>query len=378
MKIKKIKNKKPDLLIVGAGPVGCVLAERAAKIKKWSSLIVEKRNHIAGNCYDELNKKGLRIHKYGPHYMRFKKRRIFNYVGQFTKWIKGNYIVKSSVKGELYPIPINLNTLEKFFKKKFKDKNQAKKFIDTLKIKKKKINNSEDFILSKLGREIYENFYKNYTIKQWGIHPKRLNKSVVGRLPIRFNRDPYYVNQKLKVMPKNGYTQLFQNMIKDNRIEILLNTPYEKIKKDITPNIATIYTGPPDVFFNFKYGKLDWRSLDFKFKTFKKNKIQECVQINFPNDHKFTRKVEIKHVTKQKSKFSTISYEFPKSKGDPYYPINNKKNVTLFKKYKKLIKKLEKKNIFFEGRLASYRYLNMDEVIEAALNLFKKLKNKYN
>ena len=378
MKIKKIKNKKPDLLIVGAGPVGCVLAERAAKVKKWSSLIVEKRNHIAGNCYDELNKKGLRIHKYGPHYMRFKKRRIFNYVGQFTKWIKGNYIVKSSVKGELYPIPINLNTLEKFFKKKFKDKDQAKKFIDTLKIKKKKINNSEDFILSKLGREIYENFYKNYTIKQWGIHPKRLNKSVVGRLPIRFNRDPYYVNQKLKVMPKNGYTQLFQNMIKDNRIEILLNTPYEKIKKDITPNIATIYTGPPDVFFNFKYGKLDWRSLDFKFKTLKKNKIQECVQINFPNDHKFTRKVEIKHVTKQKSKFSTISYEFPKSKGDPYYPINNKKNVTLFKKYKRLIKKLEKKNIFFEGRLASYRYLNMDEVIEAALNLFKKLKNKYN
>ncbi len=378
MKIKKIKNKKPDLLIVGAGPVGCVLAERAAKVKKWSSLIVEKRNHIAGNCYDELNKKGLRIHKYGPHYMRFKKRRIFNYVGQFTKWIKGNYIVKSSVKGELYPIPINLNTLEKFFKKKFKDKNQAKKFIDTLKIKKKKINNSEDFILSKLGREIYENFYKNYTIKQWGIHPKRLNKSVVGRLPIRFNRDPYYVNQKLKVMPKNGYTQLFQNMIKDNRIEISLNTPYEKIKKDITPNIATIYTGPPDVFFNFKYGKLDWRSLDFKFKTLKKNKIQECVQINFPNDHKYTRKVEIKHVTKQKSKFSTISYEFPKSKGDPYYPINNKKNVTLFKKYKRLIKKLEKKNIFFEGRLASYRYLNMDEVIEAALNLFKKLKNKYN
>ena len=378
MKIKKIKNKKPDLLIVGAGPVGCVLAERAAKIKKWSSLIVEKRNHIAGNCYDELNKKGLRIHKYGPHYMRFKKRRIFNYVGQFTKWIKGNYIVKSSVKGELYPIPINLNTLEKFFKKKFKDKDQAKKFIDTLKIKKKKINNSEDFILSKLGREIYENFYKNYTIKQWGIHPKRLNKSVVGRLPIRFNRDPYYVNQKLKVMPKNGYTQLFQNMIKDNRIEISLNTPYEKIKKDIAPNIATIYTGPPDVFFNFKYGKLDWRSLDFKFKTLKKNKIQECVQINFPNDHKYTRKVEIKHVTKQKSKFSTISYEFPKSKGDPYYPINNKKNVTLFKKYKRLIKKLEKKNIFFEGRLASYRYLNMDEVIEAALNLFKKLKNKYN
>ena len=152
MKIKKIKNKNPDLLIVGAGPVGCVIAERAAKAKRWSSLIVEKRNHIAGNCYDEINSKGLRIHKYGPHYMRFKKRRIFNYVSKFTKWIKGNYIVKSSVNGELYPIPINLDTLEKFFKKKFKNKSQAKKFINTLKIKKRKINNSEDYILSKLGK----------------------------------------------------------------------------------------------------------------------------------------------------------------------------------------------------------------------------------
>tara|TARA_B100001057_G_scaffold203364_1_gene204060 strand:- start:1763 stop:2899 length:1137 start_codon:yes stop_codon:yes gene_type:complete len=378
MKLKKIKNNKPDLLIVGAGPVGCVIAERAAKVKKWSSLIVEKRGHIAGNCYDELNSKGLRIHKYGPHYMRFKKRKIFNYVSQFTKWLKGNYIVKSSVKGQLYPIPINLDTLEMFFKKKFKGKKDAIKFINRIRVKKKKINNSEDFILSKLGNEIYENFYKNYTIKQWGIHPKKLNKSVVGRLPIRFNRDPYYVNQKLKVMPKNGYTKLFENMTKNGNIEILLNTPYEKIKKNITPRLATIYTGPPDLFFNFRYGKLDWRSLKFKFKTFKKKKIQECVQINFPNEHKFTRKVEIKHVTKQKSKYSTISYEFPKSKGDPYYPINNKKNISLFNKYKKLIKKLEKKNVFFEGRLASYRYLNMDEVIEAALNLFKKLKNKYN
>ena len=172
MRLKKIKNKSPDLLIVGAGPVGCVIAERAAKIKNWSSIIIEKRNHIAGNCYDEINKKGLRIHKYGPHYMRFKKKKIFNYVSQFTKWIKGNYIVKSSIKGELYPIPINLDTLEKFFKKKFKNKREAMEFVNNIRIKKKKINNSEDYILSKLGKEIYENFYKNYTIKQWGIHPK--------------------------------------------------------------------------------------------------------------------------------------------------------------------------------------------------------------
>ncbi len=374
----KIKNTNPDLLIVGAGPVGCVIAERAAKIKNWKTLIVEKRDHIAGNCYDEYNSKGVLIHKYGPHYMRFKKKKIFNYVSKFTKWINGNYIVKSYINGKLYPIPINLTTLEKFFKKKFHKKKDVQNFLNKIRIKKKKINNSEDFILSKLGREIYENFYKNYTIKQWGIHPKKLDKSVVGRLPIRFNRNPFYVNQKLKVMPKKGYTNLFNKMISNPNIEVVLKTSYGDVEKKVQPKKAIIYTGPPDVFFNYKYGKLKWRSLKFNFKTFKKKKIQECVQINFPNIKKYTRKVEIKHVTKQKINFSTISYEFPKSTGDPYYPINDVRNRIMFKKYDKLIKEAEKKNIFFEGRLAKYKYLNMDEVIERALLLFKKLKDKYN
>lgn len=371
------KHFNIDLLIIGAGPVGCVVAERAAKIKNWKCLIVDKRNHIAGNCYDEINSKGVLIHKYGPHYMRFKKKRIFKYVSKFTKWIKGNYIVKSKINGELYPIPINLTTLEKFFKVKLPTKKSAKIFLNSKKVKKKKIINSEDFILSNLGKEIYENFYKNYTIKQWGIHPKNLDKSIVGRLPIRFNRNPYYVNQKLRVMPRKGYTSLFSNMIKNKNIEILLNTDYSKIKDKIKPKLATIYTGPPDTFFNNKFGKLDWRSLDFKFKNFKKDRVQECVQINYPNNYKFTRKVEIKHVTKQKSKYSTICTEYPKSKGDPYYPINNEKNRKIFSKYKKLIKVYEKKHIYFEGRLAQYKYLNMDEVIERALKLFKKLKTKY-
>ena len=237
--------------------------------------------------------------------------------------------------------------------------------------------NSEDFILSKLGREIYENFYKNYTIKQWGIHPKNLDKSIVGRLPIRLNRNPFYVNQKLRVMPKKGYTALFNKMLSDKNIKVLLKTDYRKIKNKFRPRIATVYTGPPDTFFNNKYGKLDWRSLNFKFKTFKKKKIQNCVQINFPNDHKYTRKVEIKHVTKQKSAFTSVCKEYPTEKGDPYYPINNKKNKKRFNNYKKLISLYEKKDIYFEGRLAQYKYLNMDEVIERALNLFKKINKKY-
>lgn len=370
-----MQTKKVDILIVGAGPVGCVIAERCAKIKNWTSLIIDKRNHIAGNCFDLKSKKNVLYHKYGPHYMRFKKKKIFKYVSKFTKWIKGNYIVKSYIDGKLYPIPINLITIEKFFKKKFKNQTEAKYFINRKKIKIKKIRNSEDFILSKLGTEIYENFYKNYTIKQWGRHPRELDKSICGRLPIRYNKNCYYVNEKMKFMPKDGYTKLFSNMINNNKINVLLNTSYKKIKNRIKPRIATIYTGAPDEYFNYKFGKLNWRSLDFKHKTLRKKYVQDCVQINYPNERKYTRSIEIKHVTKQKSNYTLISYEYPKSTGEPYYPVINERNMKKFAKYKKLMQKEKKRRIFFEGRLAQYTYINMDQAIERSLNLFQKIRN---
>ena len=366
-----------DVIIVGGGPVGCVLANKLSNELNLKCLIIEKRNHIAGNCYDEYNKKGLLYHKYGPHYLRFKNRKTLNYLSKFTKWIPGEYIVKSYVNKKLYPIPINLETLEMFFNRKFNSKKDVVDFLDKKRIKLKKIKNAEDFILSKLGKEIYENFYKNYTIKQWGIHPRNLSKTITGRLPIRINRNPYYVKEKLRLMPKKGFTEMFKKMINNKNITVKLNTDFDKIKNDLRFKNFLIYTGEPDRYFNFKYGKLDWRSLNFSFKTHRKKKIQDCVQINYPNEHKYTRKVEIKHVTKQKTKYSTLCFEYPKSKGDPYYPINNKKNKNIFKKYERLIKKAEKKNVFFEGRLAQYKYLNMDEVIERALNLFNRIKKKY-
>ena len=373
---------KADVVIVGAGPVGCVLANKFATELNLSCLIIEKRNHIAGNCYDEKNKKGVLYHKYGPHYLRFKNNKVFKYLSKYTKWIPGNYIVQSVVDKKFYPFPINLDTLEKFFNVKFKSKKEAINFLKKKRIKNKNIKSSEDLILSKLGPEIYEKFYKNYSIKQWGISPKKLSSTVAGRVPIRFNRNPYYVNEKLKFMPKNGFTHMFNKIIDKKKIKVSLNTDFFKIRNKIIYNKFLIYTGTPDRFFDYKFGKLNWRSLDFKFETFKKNLIQSSVQYNFPNDFKFTRKVEIKHVTKQKIPFTVISKEYPKSKGDPYYPIINKNNLVKFDKYKKLIKKLESKNIFFEGRLAQYRYFNTDEVIERALNLFnfikknlKKLKN---
>ena len=366
-----------DVIIVGGGPVGCVLANKLSNELNLKCLIIEKRNHIAGNCYDEHNKKGLLYHKYGPHYLRFKNRKTLNYLSKFTKWIPGEYIVKSYVNKKLYPIPINLETLEMFFNRKFNSKKDVVDFLDKKRIKLKKIKNAEDFILSKLGKEIYENFYKNYTIKQWGIHPRNLSKTITGRLPIRINRNPYYVKEKLRLMPKKGFTQMFKKMINNKNVTVKLNTDFNKIKKNLRFKHFLIYTGEPDRYFNYKYGKLNWRSLIFKFKNHKKKLLQKCVQYNYPNDHKYTRTVEIKHVTKQKSNYTVISKEYPTNKGDPYYPIINDKNLRLFKKYRNLMKKEAKNSIFFEGRLARYTYYNTDEVIERALDLYLNLKKKF-
>ena len=368
---------KSDVIIIGGGPVGCVLAERISSVLKLDCTIIEKRKHIAGNCYDELNSKGLLYHKYGPHYLRFKNKKTMNYLSKFTEWIPGEYIVKSSVDKKLYPFPINLDTLEMFFNCKFKSKKDVLKFLKKKQIKIKKPKNFEEFVISRLGKDIYEKFYKNYTLKQWNIHPKKLAKEIAGRLPIRFNRNPYYVKEKLRFMPKKGFTYMFYKMIKNKKIKVKLNTDFFKFRKKIKFNHFMIYTGEPDRYFDFKYGKLDWRSLIFKFQNFKRKNIQSCVQYNFPNDYKYTRTVEIKHVTKQRSNYTVISKEYPTNKGDPYYPISNQKNIKLFKKYEKLIIKEMKKNIYFEGRLAKYKYFNTDEVIESALDLFNKLKRKY-
>ena len=365
-----------DIIIIGSGPVGCVLAERFSNDANLNCLVIDKRYHIGGNCYDEVNKKGLLYHKYGPHYLRFKRKKTFNYLSKFTKWIPGEYIVKSVINKKLYPMPINLETIENFFNVKFKNKKQAIQFIKGKRLNIKNPKNAENFILSKLGKEIYENFYKNYTIKQWGIDPKKLSSQITGRLPIRFNRDPYYVNEKLRYMPKLGFTKMFEKMLNNKKIKIQLNTDYFKIRNKLKYKYFLIYTGEPDRYFNYKYGKLDWRSLKFKFQNYKQQYKQKCVQYNYPNDFKYTRTVEIKHVTKQKSNYTVISKEYPTNKGDPYYPLSDKKNSKLFSKYQKLIDKEKEKNVYFEGRLARYKYFNTDHVVENALQLYSQLKKE--
>lgn len=369
-----------NLVVGGAGPVGCVIAERVANELGWKVLLVEKRNHIAGNCYDEINEHGVLIHKYGPHYFRTEKEDLVAYLSKYTEWIEGNYIVKSSVGNELYDFPINLNTLEKFFKTQNLNEETATALLDSKKESFDEINNSEEFVLSRLGKDMYETFYLGYTLKQWEKHPKDLDKSVCGRIPIRYNRDNRYVSHRFQLTPKAGFTAMFNKMIANKNIQVMLNEDYLANKNTLPkPTIATIYTGPIDAYFNNIYGKLPWRSLRFEAETYNQDFVQPCVQINYPSmEIPYTRTVEIKHVTKQQIDKTTVIKEFSVADGDPYYPIPRKENSDLYERYKKLADEEQQKNkVYFAGRLARYTYINTDEAIEEAWRVFEILKTTF-
>lgn len=367
-----------DALIVGAGPVGCVLAERLANILQWKVLIIDKRNHIAGNCYDTYHPSGVMIHRYGPHYFRTNKKELLDYLSQFTEWIPGNYFVKSNTQGQLFPFPINLLTLEQFFNVDKLDAQSAEKLLDAKREKIESPKNSEEFVLSRVGRELYEAFYLGYTLKQWDIHPKDLAPSVCGRIPVRYNTDERYVDHQYQFTPAKGFTEMFKKMTEHPNIDIQLEADFKTLRDTLKPKHLTIYTGPIDEYFDQVYGKLPWRSLEFEFVEKQQEFSQECVQINYPNEHDYTRSVEIKHVTGQKHPHTVVSYEYPKAEGDPYYPIPMEKNHQLYEKYKALAEKeTMEKNVYFCGRLAEYKYYNTDEVIELALKTFEKIQSKY-
>jgi len=356
-----------DYLIVGVGLAGSVLTERLRSIGK-KVLVIDRRKHVGGNCYDYYNKAGVLVHRYGPHYFRTNFEEVKNYLSQFTEWIPAEYIIRSYIDGKLYTFPINRNTLNEFFGVDLKTEEEAEVFLNSKRIKIKNPKNAEEQVLSLVGQEIYEAFFKNYTIKQWGIDPKKIDPSVTARIPIRTNTDDRYVNDKFQAMPKDGYTKLFERML--NGIEVRLGIDYRRVKNKIKYK-KLIYTGPIDEFFDYKFGRLPYRSLRFKFETYNKEFYQDWVQINYPNEYKFTRIVEIKHVTGQKLPRTTIVKEYPCSEGEPFYPFLTPEAQQLYLKYKNEAEKL--KNVYFVGRLAEYKYLNMDQTVKKALNLFQKL-----
>lgn len=366
-----------DLIIAGAGPVGCVLAERAARKRGWRCLVIEKRPHVAGNCYDFIDNNGLLLHRYGPHFFRTWQKPLIDYLSAFTDWVPGNYKILSFYRGELYPIPINLTTLEKFFKCALTSET-AQELINGKRAPLDEPRNSEEYVLSRVGRELYEAFYLGYTRKQWGLNPSDLSPSVCGRIPVRFNRDDAYVDETYKLMPKEGYTRLFERMLTHPLITVLRNSDYFEMRDSLRARIATIYTGPIDVYFNYRFGALPWRSLDFKWVEMDKEYAQPCVSVHYPMDHDYTRSVEIKHVTGQKHPRTVLTLEYPQAQGEPFYPIPTAANQELYARYRDLARQeTATRNVHFCGRLATYAYLNMDQAIGNALELFELLKGRH-
>lgn len=358
-----------DYLIVGAGFAGSVLAERLASQADKKILIIDKRDHIAGNAYDYFNNDGILIHKYGPHIFHTNSKEVFEYLGQFTEWRPYEHKVLASVDGQLVPIPINLNTINTLYGLNLSS-SEVESFFESKAEKVDRVKTSEDVVVSKVGRELYEKFFRGYTRKMWELDPSELDASVTARVPTRTNRDDRYFTDTYQAMPLYGYTEMFRKMLTHPNIKIMLNTDYKDIIEFI-PHKNLIFTGPIDEYFDYCYGKLPYRSLEFKFETIDSEVFQPTGTVNYPNEQLYTRITDFKYLTGQKHPKTAIVYEFPRAQGDPYYPVPRPENAELYKKYQQLAASTS--NTYFVGRLATYKYYNMDQVVAQALTTFKKI-----
>jgi UDP-galactopyranose mutase len=358
-----------DYLIVGAGLAGATMAERLATQSGKKVLLIDKRNHVGGNTYDYYNADGILVHKYGPHIFHTNSKDIFDYLGNFTAWRPYEHRVLASVDGMLVPIPINLNTINQLYGLNL-NSSEVDAFLESKAEKKTVINTSEDVVVNKVGRELYEKFFRGYTRKQWALDPSELDASVTARIPTRNNKDNRYFTDTYQAMPLAGYTKMFENMLNHPNIKVMLNTDYKEIVNTI-PFKKMIYTGPVDYYFNYCYGTLPYRSLEFKFETIETEHYQPTGTVNYPNEHAYTRVTEFKYLTGQKHAKTSIVFEYPKDQGDPYYPVPRPENAELYKKYEQLVK--QTKDVYFVGRLATYKYYNMDQVVAQALTLYKKI-----
>jgi UDP-galactopyranose mutase len=358
-----------DYLVVGAGFAGAVVAEQMARNFDKKVLLVDKRSHIAGNAYDHLNEAGILVHKYGPHIFHTNSKEVFDYLSLFTGWRDYEHRVLLSIDGQLVPIPINLDTVNLLHGKNLTEKD-LEAYLESIAEKRDPIRTSEDVVVSRVGRDLYEKVFRGYTRKQWGLDPSELDASVTARIPVRLSRDDRYFSDTYQAMPIKGFTRMFENMLDHRNITLALNTDY----RDVIHNVAwreMVYTGPVDEFFDYRFGKLPYRSIEFKHETLDTPQLQPVAVINYPNDHAYTRITEFKHLTGQQHRQTSIVYEYPCDGGDPYYPVPRPENAVLYKKYEELA--AQTANVHFVGRLATYRYYNMDQVVAQAMTLCSKL-----
>jgi UDP-galactopyranose mutase len=363
-----------DYVIVGAGFAGSVLAERLARDLGKRVLIIDRRNHIGGNAYDYFDDAGILVHRYGPHIFHTNSRDIFEHLSHFTEWRLYQHQVLASVDGQLLPIPINLDTINSVYGLNL-NSHQAEDFLSSLAEKREAIRTSEDVVVSKVGTELYQKFFRNYTRKQWGLDPSELDAQVAGRVPVRTNRDRRYFTDSYQAMPRRGYTRMFENMLDHPRIKILLQTDYREVIGAV-PYRELIYSGPIDEFFDYRFGKLPYRSLAFRHETHETEVYQPVAVVNYPNDYAFTRITEFKHLTGQKHTKTSIVYEYPQDEGDPYYPIPRRENAERYALYNELAKQTPR--VHFVGRLGTYKYYNMDQIVGQSLTLYKRLKTTIN
>lgn len=374
-----------DYLIVGAGFSGLVFAERVISETGKTCLVVEKRNHIGGNSWDRYDEHGVLIHPYGPHYFRSNSKEVVDYLSRFTAWREVEYQVRSYTGGEYWKFPIHLDTFEQFIGRPSTSE-EFESWLEANRVPIEDPRNSEEVILSKVGPLFYELFFKGYTIKQWKMHPRELDASVCGRIPVRTNRDGRYLRESFQALPKEGYHRLFENLVEacGSKLRIELNTDYRDVISRVRHG-TMVYTGPIDAYFDYVYGNLPYRSLRFEHEhhdaeallmrepiSGQKGFYQPEMQVNFPNDHDYTRIVEIKHATGQNCSGSTIVKEYPEdySEGmEPYYPVPNDASNAIYRRYKALAD--AEKDVIFVGRLATYKYLNMDQCVLLAMKAFK-------
>jgi UDP-galactopyranose mutase len=358
-----------DYLVVGAGFAGATIAERLAGHAGKRVLICDKRPHIGGNAFDYYDRHGILIHKYGPHIFHTNSAEVFGYLSRFTEWRPYQHRVRASVDGQLVPIPINLDTINQLYGTRYSSL-ELESFFASVAEPRQLLKTSEDVIVNRVGRELYEKFFRNYTRKQWGMDPSELDACVTARVPVRTNRDDRYFTDTYQSMPLQGYTRMFERMLQHPNIHILLNSDYREIKT-LVPHRELIYTGPVDEYFDYCFGKLPYRSLRFEWETRDVASAQAAPVINYPNDHLYTRVTEFKQLSGQDHPKTTLVYEYPTNDGDPYYPVPTAANAALYAKYQALAEATPE--VRFLGRLGTYKYYNMDQVVAQALALYSRM-----